>query len=78
MVKNLPANAGDIRDVGSIPGFGRSICLHVCKCSSLKHNLIKQSILSTPLTTRGLIGTHSVLHLIKTWRSRDYINQIIH
>ena len=24
MVKNLPANAGDIRDVGSIPGFGRS------------------------------------------------------
>ena len=24
MVKNLPANAGDIRDVGSIPGWGRS------------------------------------------------------
>ena len=24
MVKNLPANAGDIRDVGSIPGLGRS------------------------------------------------------
>ena len=24
MVKNLPANAGDIRDVGSIPGQGRS------------------------------------------------------
>ena len=24
MVKNLPANAGDIRDVGSIPGAGRS------------------------------------------------------
>ena len=23
-VKNLPANAGDIRDVGSIPGLGRS------------------------------------------------------
>ena len=23
-VKNLPANAGDIRDVGSIPGSGRS------------------------------------------------------
>jgi len=22
--KNLPANAGDIRDVGSIPGLGRS------------------------------------------------------
>ena len=24
MVKNLPANAEDVRDVGSIPGFGRS------------------------------------------------------
>ena len=24
MVKSLPANAGDVRDVGSIPGSGRS------------------------------------------------------
>ena len=24
MVKNLPANVGDIRDAGSIPGLGRS------------------------------------------------------
>ena len=24
MVKNLPANAGDLRDIGSIPGSGRS------------------------------------------------------
>ena len=24
MVKSLPANAGDIRDAGSIPGWGRS------------------------------------------------------
>ena len=24
MVKNLPASAGDLRDVGSIPGSGRS------------------------------------------------------
>ena len=23
VVKNLPANAGDIRDVGSVPGLGR-------------------------------------------------------
>ena len=23
VVKNLPANAGDIRDTGSIPGWGR-------------------------------------------------------
>ena len=25
MVKNSPANAGDIRDVGSIPGMGASL-----------------------------------------------------
>ena len=25
MVKNLPANAGDARDIGSIPGWGRSL-----------------------------------------------------
>ena len=24
MVKNLPASAGDVRDVGSVPGSGRS------------------------------------------------------
>ena len=24
MVKNQPANAGDVRDMGSIPGSGRS------------------------------------------------------
>ena len=24
IVRNLPANAGDIRDVGSVPGLGRS------------------------------------------------------
>ena len=24
MVKTLPANAGDVRDLGSIPGLGRS------------------------------------------------------
>ena len=25
MVKNLPTNAGDVRDAGSIPGSGRSL-----------------------------------------------------
>ena len=24
MIKNLPANAGDIRDIGLIPGLGRA------------------------------------------------------
>ena len=34
--KNLPANAGDVRDVGSIPGLGRS----------LKEGMATQSIVS--------------------------------
>ena len=25
MIKNLPANAGDVRDMGLIPGWGRSL-----------------------------------------------------
>ena len=25
VIKNLPANAGDIRDVSSVPGLGRSL-----------------------------------------------------
>ena len=25
MIKNPPSNAGDVRDVGSIPGLGRSL-----------------------------------------------------
>ena len=48
MVKNLPANAGDIRDVGLIPGLRRYpggehgnplqySCLHREGCSSLDH-----------------------------------------
>ena len=37
VVKNPPANAGDIRDVGSIPGLGRSPregngYQHQCSC----------------------------------------------
>ena len=31
MVKNLPASAGDTRDVGSIPGLGRSSGEGYCK-----------------------------------------------
>ena len=40
MVKNSPANAGDIEDVGSIPGLGRSPGGghgNPFQCSSLEH-----------------------------------------
>ena len=40
-VKNLPANAGDVRDVGSIPGLGR--------CPGRGHgNPIQNSSLENP------------------------------
>ena len=42
MVKNLPANAGDVRDAGSIPGSGRS--------PGGRHgNLLQYSCLENPM-----------------------------
>ena len=46
MVKNLPANAGDVRDDGSIPGSGRSPwrrdgCPLQCSWASLVAQLVK-------------------------------------
>ena len=35
MVKNLPANAGNIRDMGSIPGSGRSLEKEMAAHSSI-------------------------------------------
>ena len=35
VVKNLPANAGDRRDVGLIPGLGRSLEGGMATCSSI-------------------------------------------
>ena len=35
MVKNLPANAGDARDVGSVPGLGRCLEKEMATHSSI-------------------------------------------
>ena len=35
VVKNQPANAGDVRDVGSIPGSGRSLEKEMATCFSI-------------------------------------------
>ena len=35
MVKNLPANTGDTRDTGLIPGFERSLRKEMATCSSI-------------------------------------------
>ena len=42
MVKNPPANAGDIRDMGSIPGLGRSP-------AGGHGNLLQYSFLENPM-----------------------------
>ena len=42
VVKNLPANAGDSRDVGSIPGPGRS--LGVRNGNSLQYSFLENSM----------------------------------
>ena len=45
VVKNLPANAGDIRDEGSIPGLGRSP-------GGGNGNLLQYSCLENPMDRR--------------------------
>ena len=40
MVKNLPTDAGDLRDAGSVPGLGRSPgrgCGNPLQCSGLEN-----------------------------------------
>ena len=49
VVKSLPANIGDIRDVGSIPGSGRS-------AGGGHGNLLQYSCLENPRRQRSLAG----------------------
>ena len=46
MVKNLPDNAGDIRDAGSIPASGRSL-------GGGDDNPLQYACLSIPVMDRG-------------------------
>ena len=58
MVKNPPANAGDIRDVGSIPGLGRS--------SGGRHdNPLQYSCLENPMVRGAWKAT--VHEVVKSW-----------
>ena len=52
MVKNLPANAGDARDVGSIPGLGSSPGVG-------NGNLLQYSCLENSMDRRGLMDYSS-------------------
>ena len=51
-VKNLPANAGDMRDVGSTPGLGRFP-------GGGHGNLLQHSCLENPHEQRSLVGYSS-------------------
>ena len=51
VVQNLPANAGDVRDMSSIPGSGRS--------PGGRHgNPLQYSCLENPQGQRNLVGYH--------------------
>ena len=54
VVKNPPANAGDIRDAGSVPGLGRSLGLG-------NGNPPQYSCLDNPMDIAAWLGiVHSV------------------
>ena len=60
MVKNLPANAGDIKDVGLIPGSGRSP-------GGGHGNSLQYSCLEIPMARRAWWATvHGVKELDTT------------
>ena len=50
MIKNLPANAGDARDAGSIPGLGRSPGV---RNGNLLQQLCLENLKSTGLQSTG-------------------------
>ena len=57
-VKNLPANAGDLRDTGSIPGLGKSL-------GGGHGNPLQYSCLGNPMDRRV---RHSTVHsTAKSW-----------
>ena len=54
MVKNLPANAGYVRDVGLIPGSGRS-------SGGGRSNLLQYSCLEDPM---GTGASQAIVHRV--------------
>ena len=69
VVKNPPANAGDIRDTGSIPGLGRS--------PGRGHgNPLQYSCLENPMD-RGA-GWATVYRVIKSWTGLKQLSTAQH
>ena len=79
VVKNLPANAGDVRDVGLIPGLGRSLGVgngNLLQYSCLENSMDKTdwwatvhgiAISQTQLSTERVhVHTHTHTHTFKS------------
>ena len=62
LVKNLPANAGDVRDMGSIPGLGRS--LGEGNSNPLQYSCLENSMDRGAwwATVHGVAGTTEFVH----------------
>ena len=61
VVKNLPANTGDIRDVSLIPGWGRSPGKkngYPCQCSCLQNSMDREAWW---VTVQGVVKSWTVL-----------------
>ena len=52
MVKNMPANAGSIRDTGSIPGLGRSPAKGTATHTS-RYNTLHRQLMDFPANPAG-------------------------
>ena len=66
MVRNPPASAGDIRDVGSIPGLGR--------CPGGHGNSLQYSCLENPMDRGAWQATvHGVAKSQHSWSDSMYI-----
>ena len=61
MVKNLPANAGDERDSGSIPGSGRSPGRG--NCNPLEYSCLEK-LLDSGAKIRTGLGEHTHMHTV--------------
>ena len=72
MVKNLPANAGDTRDVGSTPGMGRSP-------GEGDGNSLHYSCLENPIDRGAWWATvHGVWHdWVTEWLSNVYVSMLL-
>ena len=89
VVKNLPANAGDIRDMGSIPGLGRSpgeANGNSLQCSCLENTHRQRSLGKSIVLHRAghnwsdLAQTHTVSGTLEPWwdlfAQRQTINEM--